>query len=45
MGARYRRLAPVRILRLDEATTTAADADVSFDPVANPLPGLMPTTG
>lgn len=33
---------PFGTLRLDEPTTTAADADVSFDPVVNPLPGLMP---
>ncbi len=33
---------PFATLRLDEATTTAEDADVSFDPVVNPLPGLAP---
>jgi len=33
---------PFGTLRLDEPTTTAADADVSFDPVVNPVPGLSP---
>lgn len=31
---------PFATLRLRDATTTATDADVSFDPVVNPLPGL-----
>lgn len=33
---------PFGTLRLDQPTTTAADADVTFDPVVNPLPGLAP---
>ncbi|KQX67027.1 hypothetical protein [Angustibacter sp. Root456] len=33
---------PFATLRLDDAPGTAADADVSFDPVLHPLPGLPP---
>ncbi|HEX3004013.1 MAG TPA: hypothetical protein VHO27_07370 [Angustibacter sp.] len=33
---------PFGTLRLDEPTTTSADADVSFDPVVHALPGLAP---